>query len=107
MRPYLMLAVIAGSISITAIDSSAAPLPSGTTLTITQGVGGTGVNSLTAPGAGSKFGVYTYEGLFYLWTDIAPGGQGGIVIGTTQSDGGQMNGYPLFHIPSAWCLQSE
>ena len=62
----------------------AAPLPAGTTLTITQGVDGSGITSPTPPGTGSKFGTGGSPGLPPLWTDISPGTDGGIILGKDQ-----------------------
>ncbi len=68
---------------------SAAPLPAGTTLTITPGVGGN-TTSVTPPGTGSVWGLDAHGDGNLIWTNMSPGTQGGIIIGTTQSDGGQM-----------------
>ncbi len=89
MKRLLALSIIAGTILITALKISAAPLPAGTTLTITPGVDG-GISSTSLPGTGSKFGMDAFGDGNLVWTDVNPGTQGGIVIGTTQSDGGQM-----------------
>ena len=76
---------IAASVMASAINASAAPLPAGTRLSITQGVG----SALNVPcTTGSCFGMEVQPG-YVVWTDYGPGSDGGIVIGKAQKSGGQ------------------
>ena len=69
-----------------AITANAAPLASGTALKITPGVG-SGPN--TPCTSGSCIGWDLIPGVFFSWRDIAPGKDGGFVVGKSQASGGQ------------------
>ena len=70
----------AGGLSVV----QAAPLTSGTTLGIDQGNG----SSSAACTAGSCFSMEVFTG-FFVWTNVAAGNDGGIIIGKNQASGGQ------------------
>lgn len=74
---------LVGSMVLTATLSSAAPLPDMTRLTIEPGE-----NCGTSSETGSCTGFYASAG-FILWYNLAPGSDGGIVIGKNQLSGGQ------------------
>lgn len=90
MRKALFVLIFSsGALLMCAGAAPAGALPANATLTITAGIGG-GV-STSLPGTGSKFSMDAFSDGSLLWTIVKPGTQGGIVIGTTQSDGGQMS----------------
>lgn len=80
---------------ITSLDfqSTPGPLPDGSTLSIEPGVGSNGIQPCTT---GSCFGMEISPGL-PLWTDIAAGTDGGIIVGKDQASGGQEN-FPALDI---------
>ena len=64
---------------------NAAPLPSGTGLTLTPGVG----SDINVPcPSGSCIGSEMVPGTI-LWADLAPGTDGGFIVGKSQASGGQ------------------
>ena len=72
--------IVAAAIGLGALGAQAAPLPAGTSLTIQPGVSST-VNMPCS--SGSCFAMEVAPN-FYIWTNIAPGTDGGIVIGKSQ-----------------------
>ena len=76
--------ILAALISIGVLSVQAAPLPSGTLLSITPG---------NSPGnaictSGSCFAMEVTPD-FFIWTNIAPGTDGGLIVDKSQKSGGQ------------------
>ena len=72
---------------VSAMTASAAPLPNGTVLKITPGIG----SDINTPCIlGSCIGWQQFPG-FYVWHDISPGTDGGFIVGKSQASGGQEN----------------
>lgn len=94
MKRFLLFLTVASFLHATYTAVPAAQLPAGTTLTINPGFGNQNMFSITQPGTGSAFSIPCC-GPTPLWGDIpanAVGGagtDGGIVIGTNQSSGGE------------------
>jgi hypothetical protein len=85
-NPRLLSAIVSAVfIAVFATTAVAAPLPAGTKLLIQQGVG-SDVN--TPCSEGSCFSMEVNPGIV-IWTDFAPGTDGGIVVGKSQLSGGQ------------------
>jgi hypothetical protein len=83
LKHFLLLGI--SVLGLQTMNASAAPLPVGTKLGITQGVG-SGAN-VPCP-TGSCFGTEVSPG-FVIWTDLAPGTDGGFIVGKAQKCGGQ------------------
>jgi hypothetical protein len=81
----LVTIVMAFFMAVFTTTAVAAPLPAGTKLLIQQGVG-SDVN--TPCYEGSCFGMEVNPGIV-TWIDLGPGTDGGIVVGKSQSSGGQ------------------
>ena len=87
MKSILKLICLIGVavISLPVMTAAAAPLPAGTKLGITQGVG-SGPNLPCA--TGSCFSMDVAPG-FSVWTDFGPGTDGGFIVGKAQKCGTQ------------------
>ncbi len=78
--------------------SCPSPLPNGTTLSLDPGQGST----QNVPCAtGSCFGIELSPGLV-LWTDFAPGMDGGLIIGKDQQPGSTTGGSEMGDLSDAW-----
>ena len=82
----LLLSLLIGMIftSLLSTTTMAAPLPAGTTLTITAGL----ITSLDEAGLASGSGFAMGDGMGGMatdgWTALTPGTNGGVIVGTTQ-----------------------
>ncbi len=83
--PKLICLIGVAFISLPFMTAAAAPLPAGTKLGITPGVG-SGPNLPCA--SGSCFSMEVAPG-FIVWTDFGPGTDGGFIVGKTQKCGTQ------------------
>src|SRR3990172_3287571 len=95
-----VLAALALTVIFTVFTTTAvaAPLPNGSILFLEPGVG----SAATVPCAmGSCFGMEASPG-FVLWTDFAPGLDGGIVVGKDQQPGSTTGGPEMGELSDVW-----
>ncbi len=94
----LVAIVLTVFIAVFATTAFAAPLPNGSILFLDPGSGST-VNTPCA--TGSCFGMEQAPGTV-LWTDFAPGTDGGIVLGKDQQPGSLIGGTEMGDLSDAW-----